>query len=439
MFSRTSMTVAVILLVFIMLFSGCSGIEMDADALMTAPALTEEQAKLNAAISDVAGDTYYPRYPSNGSYSSSFMFYDIDDDGQNEALAFYSTDNENIKANILKNRDGSWVSVCEVTGQGSDADSVYFADMGDGLSTIVIKWENDIGIYHFINERLETVFSSSCDGVQLEDMNDDGSTDIVVFSGTLYGKSSVRILYCETGDLVISDSTGLNANYDQIYSTVCGKNGDGKTGLFIDSEIYDGIYLTEFITLEDGGAERYTIADFAHEEKEVIGDMAAVTLVSSYGKRGIYARNTGAACEDVDRDGIIEMPVEVREDSASEGEERLFFIDYMQYDGKGLKSVWHGFANADRGYRIQLPDSWDDSVTVFAGDSAGECVFATYEGETIMSVKAVRSGEYQDRYDDSYTVLYETPYVKYCAKVSVPKGNAYYISPEMLSSLFETI
>ena len=85
---------------------------------MQPPSLTEEQAKLNDALKSVIGDSFYLKYPMNEGSNSAFMFCDLDEDGTEEALAFYSVreDENGTRINIMKNTGGSWTSVYEAAG-----------------------------------------------------------------------------------------------------------------------------------------------------------------------------------------------------------------------------------------------------------------------------------------------------------------------------------
>ena len=65
---------------FAVAFSGCSAFETDTEALMQPPSLTEEQAKLNDALTNVIGENFYLKYPLNGGSNSAFMFCDLDGD-----------------------------------------------------------------------------------------------------------------------------------------------------------------------------------------------------------------------------------------------------------------------------------------------------------------------------------------------------------------------
>ena len=75
---------------FCLAFSGCTVFETDTEALMKPPVFTEEQEKLNSALANILGESYVLKYPENGETNSAFVFRDLDGDGTEEAMAFYS-------------------------------------------------------------------------------------------------------------------------------------------------------------------------------------------------------------------------------------------------------------------------------------------------------------------------------------------------------------
>ncbi len=105
-------------LLFILLsLGGCSRLQTSIEDLMSPPVLTQEQAEIRDALSAVSGenDIKY-KYPQNGQYRSSFIFYDIDSDGSEEALVFYqsASKGDSTWINILdRSEEGKWISVCE--------------------------------------------------------------------------------------------------------------------------------------------------------------------------------------------------------------------------------------------------------------------------------------------------------------------------------------
>lgn len=421
-------------------FSGCTTFESDTEALMQPPSLTEEQAKLNAALTEVIGENYRLRYPSNGGSNSAFMFFDLDGDGGDEALAFYSVDDESTRINILKQKEDKWVSIYEAAGAYGDAASVRFAETGPGDRTLIVKWEQEVSVYRFADSRLETVYSAFCDGIEMADLSGDGYEDIILINSSYSERPLAKVLYRGEEGLVITENVGITAEYDKIVSTAVGKTGDGKMGFFIDSRVYNSnnIYLTEIITLENGAASRSTIANYiAYEPEEEEG--GTVTLVSKLGPRGNYLRNTAAYCEDVNGDGIVEFPVELREDIATQSNEKFYYIEYMKYDPEieDSKPVWFGFVDAENGYRFELPRNWGEKISISYNFSTGEYCFTNEaNGAEVLRLRSALSSEYQDRYEENYELIGESGTKAFYAHVSAQENDEYYLEQETLTERF---
>lgn len=420
---------------FALAFSGCSAFETDTEALMQPPSLTEEQAKLNDALTSVIGDSFYLKYPQIEGSNSAFMFCDLDGDGSEEALAFYSAgdDSSGTRINILRHSGGDWVSVYEAAGSTGDISDVYFLDTGKE-KLLVVKWDKEVGIYEFVSDRLEQLYMSPCDGIELADMNGDDVLDVLVFGGSYDNRCTARILYSGGDGMEISEAAYINAEYANIYSTAVGGLGDGRRGFFVDSKIYDNIYLTEVLVLEGKRTLRYTIASFIVEEEESSGTGFVIS------KRGMYARNTAAVCTDIDGDGVIEMPVEIREDTVttdSYDESRLYFIEYVKYDGTDALPVWYGFANGEDGYVFRLEKEWSDGVAIRYNADFDEYSFIdTEKGEEVLSIRSASAGAYRDIYEDNEVLAGKNGTKAFYVTVRAKEGDRYYISPESCKERF---
>lgn len=429
---------AALALAMVFSLSACSGLDLDAESLMEAPSLTAEQAKLKEAISLVAGDGYSPKFPSNGEYSSAFMFYDIDGDGADEALAFYSVQDGSVKANILRFDGTDWRSQYEIPGAGNDVECVYFADVGDGFVSIVIKWESEIGIYHIDGNALDTVYSASCDGVVIYDMDRDGNDDIVMFSGSIFLRPNVRIMYSRDGKLMDPETVYINSRYSEIFSMEFGPMGNGQYGLFLEAEIHEGTYITEIITFDGTTADCYTVTRNVEYDEAGDEESAKVTLEMNE-SRGYYARTSPYVSCDIDGDGIVEIPVEIRRPGDVSVENGFYYLDYMRYDGTELSTVWHGFESAEDAFRISLPARWDEDITASKSSNENEYVFEKYDGTEIMRIKVMKSTEYRDIYDNTYSSLGKSMGTEYFLKITDEHGLSEFSDGIGMAERFEII
>ena len=101
-----------------LLLSSCAGADAGLEGLMLPPKLTSEQSELYSALETAAGtENLRLRYPKSGEGSSAFIFRDIDADGADEAIVFYSTqDSSATRINILRKTAEKWVSVYDMKG-----------------------------------------------------------------------------------------------------------------------------------------------------------------------------------------------------------------------------------------------------------------------------------------------------------------------------------
>lgn len=419
--------------------SGCNVLETDTEALMKPPVFTEEQEKLNAALAEVIGESYTLKYPKTEDINSAFIFKDLDGDKIEEAMAFYTLFDESTRINVLKNNNGNWISVYEAAGFYGDIESVDFANISDESCAIVIKWNQEVGIYRYKNERLQTLHSDSCEWIEISDINGDGFSEVIIIDRNPMNKSTLKIVYAGDNGVNVTDDISIHADYEKIYAKGNGKLCEGKNIYFIDSEIYEGVYLTEIFTLENGEAKRLFIADFVNyddDENKNDEQNVIVSVGGGYGERGIFLRNTKVCCMDINRDGIIEMPVEYRDDYAQQSSDEIFYLIYMQYDGNDSNAVWNGIANTECGYLFEVPEIWNENITIKFGSSTDEMIFTDKTtGRVIYEIFAVSKNDYQDKYEE-YVLASEDKSKNYYIKSHVDEKNKYYISPEKYAESF---
>ncbi|MBQ7124575.1 MAG: hypothetical protein IJO01_08225 [Oscillospiraceae bacterium] len=430
-------------LAFCMAFSGCTVFETDTEALMQPPVFSEEQEKLNAALTKVAGEGYNLKYPASGGSNSAFIFKDLDDDGVDEAMAFYSTDGSNTRINVLKQNEEGWVSVYEAAGFTGDIMNIEFADIDKNSPAVIISWADEIGIYRFENNRLKELHSSECYGSDIVDMDGNGFSDVVIFKGSAMDRNVVNIFRIYENKPAVTEDVIIHAEYSGIYSSKTGDIGDGRTAYFIDCSISEGVYLTEMIIIEENTAKEFTIDDFVEDETAEVpetpeeSDGSTIIIIGgSLGKRRIFTRNTAVSCMDTNGDGIMELPVEVRDDYAQEASDTVYYLEYMQYNGVNSVPAWHGVANTESGYLFTLPRPWNSAATAVIDSASGELSFVSAEnGETVLRVHTVLKSDYQDKYEDYVLAAESEDHYFYVEALADPESN-FYIDPITFEDCF---
>ena len=245
--------------------TGCSHLQTSVEDLMSPPVLTQEQAEIRSALSRVSGDSEIKyKYPQNGDYRSSFIFYDIDSDQVEEALVFYQSPSKGDSTwiNILDRQDGQWVSVCETPAPDTTAsiDFVSFEQLTDSQTvSLVVGWEDarsgkTVIAYNYDSGRLLPIFERDYTELAITDLDGNGSTDLVLF--TQQAQSMLVFLACKTENgFETVDSIQLARSIVSFDNILSGRTAAGTAALFLDStvDLYESPFqITDVLSAKRG-------------------------------------------------------------------------------------------------------------------------------------------------------------------------------------------
>ena len=439
--------------------SACSSFTTDTDALMSPPKLTEEQSLLHSALREVVGEDYRLKYPkADGDANSAFLFRDLDRDGEDEAMVFYAADSAegDTRMNILKKTDGVWYSVYEVSTSSADVSSVDFAQTGAERETVIIGWKisagDEIGVYRFDGLSMETLYTGKCDAYRVVDLNADGLDEIAVFTGSSSGRYQARMLYEESGAVELTNSVRVSCPASSFLKITEGDLERGRRALFLDSEVSEGVYTSEALIYGADTLERLTPS---------LGESGSggITVVDEIVIKKTL-RYAGVLCGDIDGDGLIEVPRAYSEkdlggtpgeSSASAAEEpeevepesgETNPICYVKYEDGDFTVCWVGVADAGNGWMFEFPEDWLGEVTVEPYRAYNEWRFlapASAGGYEILRIRASGVGEYQDRFEESYTLIAQSGGTNYYMSIAAEGGAAYYLSTDACIRRFRLI
>lgn len=139
-----------------LLLSACSSFQPNLTDLMQSPKLTEEQAEIYEALTNAADvSDVQLKYPKSGDYRSAFVMFDLDADGEDEALVFYNMPSwgGNVRIMVLDHQQDEWVSVYDAVGEGTDVTEVDFqvltASGGTACSSVGSRGPARIPVFLF--------------------------------------------------------------------------------------------------------------------------------------------------------------------------------------------------------------------------------------------------------------------------------------------------
>lgn len=370
---------AVFAIVICLCLSGCSIDVSSVEGLMRPPKLSGENSLLQEAFEkylNLSKNTIM-KTPISGENRSSFLYYDLDNNGVKEAFAFYSdvSVDENACAAIFKFVNNEWQLVSNIKGSGEDIFEVDFADInGDGCLELVICWtylktgESD-NTASFTNsgERIMSVYSYNGNSTTLittqpfskmlvGDFNGDKSDEILLVSVDLSEKSKRtigRILgFNSNYDIVRSYDLILTSmidvlNIDKDTVTV---EGEKHTRIFVDGGISETAVITD-------------VVDISHSDFEITLPLYETNI----SEKPLTIRDVSTLSADIDGDGEIEIPTVENLPYSSvinnESSRNLSLTIWSKVENGELITEYKCLMNSLNGYMFIFPEEWINSIT----------------------------------------------------------------------------
>lgn len=423
---------------------GCGNVQLSPEELMRPPVLTEEQTEIYNAAEQVIGSDVVFKYPNVDGVHSAFVMHDYDEDGEDEALVFYQTsEDENTRINILDKQNGTWRSVGDVEGSGINIDSLAFASLcQQGSVELIAEWSNISGntrvltVLTLENGRLETLFSNEFSSKAVLDIDRDGMEEILLLTGNSGARQALALLVkgADDGTLTVASSCTMSPDtyeYVQLLKTV---TSGGEVALVVDGRVTGGAMVSELLTLERGKLVNLIYSENPLEDK-TYETYRAYEVLSA----------------DIDYDGSVEIPALSplpNSDSATVAMEMMYLQNWMKFVDGAFQTALSIVVNENYGYYVIFPERWKDRVTVlterpnewsFVAYSYGEDGrVLTFEQE-ILRVLVFAKTEYYDEFDtNSFEKIYENEKYEYFISINYT-GNELQLTAEEISELFVPI
>ncbi len=367
---------ALLLPVLVVLMCSCTVFDVfSVDSLIRAPKLTGENAAIQQAFEKAVGSEISLVNPLFGTYRSAYVLYDYDHDDIDEAVVFYSrNDNpEEIRLNVLDCEDKKWYSVYDTAGNGSEIYKVDFVNLDrESDDEIAVTWtlsdskrSKTLSLYKLVsggNDAPEKVLSQLAAVQMIDytvcDIDYDGQNEVFYTYATLDGNSTLfnaaifRMDAQTMSPLPLSD-VGISKNIDQII----GFKSDIKDAvytIYIDCIATDGRYFTEILSY-----------DYSNN--------ALVRPLDSDGRLLTERtfRYDDILCADKNGDYMIDIPVQTEypgshyEDENGQTGGALYITSYMQLSDGELICTAKYYRNNYCGYSIRIDDFWEETYVIY--------------------------------------------------------------------------
>lgn len=432
MIKRISAAILAFLIV-IFGFCGCSGLHLkSADSLMRPPVISGVDSELKSAFEAAVASknksgapsviTLLP--PSSGDYRSAFILHDIDVDGEDEALVFYSMQDDQSKChmNVLDCIGGEWVSVADFSSSGSSINFVRFVQMNANVAPAILVsqsiYENDsskvLSVYTCTPSSDRFSVKNICTEVytviENTDVDSDGQLDIFIiqqdFSNNTSPQAIAKVLKMNNSGLIEElGSAKLDGGISSYVSVKTEKvNESSPMRIYVDALKGETQMITEVIYWSSAG-------------KSLITPMFNVETQSNI----ITRREENLRSQDFDGDGVIEIPSQTvlpggrRYMSPKNLYQQMYITDWIEIKSDSDFDRFESLVNARDSYIVNYSGIKNivGSFTVYAYDSSRTLIFREYGaasesvGDELFSIVSATKEQAQEKKIDKSCYLIE--------------------------------
>jgi len=416
------------------LFGGCG--MRSAQEMYALPRRSQEYSQLQAAIdSAMVGLTYSA--PTMGDNQQPVQMADLDGDGVDEYLIF-AADNSTRPLKVLifvETENGDCRLVETIESNGSAFEQVEYVEFDDrpGCELVIGRQVSDavlrsVSVYNFRGGSAEQQLLIGYSKFLTCDLNQDGCSELMVLRpGEGEIQRGMAVLYSWLdGQIQRSVETELSRDPSNIRRISQGVLQDGTPAVFVASAVDDSAIVTDIFALQE---ERFANIAYSAEAETSIR-----TLRNYY----VYA-------EDIDEDGIMELPglIPMKPISEWQSSDQDFLLRWFSVDADGREmDKRYTFHNFTEGWYMELPSALATRVTVDQRNQT--CYFNVWDPffeqtDLLFTVYTLTgSSREEDAVSDGRFLLHRTETVVFAAKLEYGAAE-YEISEEMLKERFRLI
>ena len=417
-----------------LLFTGCA--LRTVEEMYALPRRAEEYSQLQSAIdSAMVGLTYAA--PLSGENQQTVQMADLDGDGVEEYLIF-AADNSSKPLKVLifaQMADGTCRLVETIESNGAAFEQVEYVQFDErpGCELVIGRQVSDqvlrsVSVYAYQGGSAEQLLLIGYSKFLTCDLNKDGRSELMVLRpGEAETQRGMAVLYSSRGGQVErSVETELSKDPSNIRRITQGSLQDGVPAVFVASSADASAIVTDIFALREN---RFTNIAFSSE-----ADTSVRTL-----------RNYFVYAEDIDEDGILELPglIDMKPIADWREDDQDFLLRWfsMDVDGREMdkRYTFHNFLdgwymelNSALATRITV-DQYNDTYYFNVWDTVYENASPLY---TVYALTGVDREE--EAVKDGRFVLYRTEAAVYSAKLE-QAAEEYEITEETLIAQFHLI
>ncbi len=395
-----------------LLLTGCSF--RSVDQMYRLPKRSEDYNDLQTAIDAAMSGLEYCA-PLKGEQRQTVQMADLDGDGQNEYLLFAKGGSDTpLRILVFDYLDGKYVHVDTIESTGTAFDQVEYVQMDaeGGVEVIVGRQVSDqvlgsVSVYTFSGGEAEQLVTTSYTKFLAVNLDRDVHSELLVIrpGPTETDRGVVELYSITAGNMERSVEVNMSSPADKLKRILTGKLHGGQTAVYVASAVDDQALITDVYAVVDG---TFTNVTFSNESGTSVQTM----------------RNYFVYADDIDADGVIELPylLDMQPLSENRGADNHHIVRWyaMTPDGGEVDKLYtyHDFVG---GWYMEMDSHLASRVTV--SRSGNEYTFHLWDdsrqfSEKLMTV-SVLSGQNREEQAsmNNRFVLLKTDTVIYTAAV----------------------
>ena len=397
---------------------GCSLADKDSIInLLSSPRLSERENAIVTAIKNYLGYDIILKYPKQGADLSPVQIVDLDDDGQDEAVALYSapSNSSNVRIAVLSRTEEGWSVDYEGEGFGSEVYSLSFERLKkDEPCRIIVGYtfsdtsEKLLSVYFISDRKIEDVETFVCQDFLVYDVTGDSIVDIVL-AGVNADNQHTRIsVYSTNQSSFLTSIASMEISVPNAKVTAISPSlNDFAENKAIVLDYYDTnrlVYTQAFY---------YRLSDF-------------VTILPPDVVQKVWDYPYPLCSMDVDGDGYLETPTVI--DDARAQSKDLKFMEWTNFLLTNPERKYFGFCRAQSGLYFPLPDEWQGHILLSDGREENTWLVAqTSTGKILVTREVLEIGEDVQEAENTVFSNIGTVQIKLTFDESVSKDQRDYI------------
>ncbi len=416
-----------------LLLSGCT--MRTVEQMYKLPRRSDDFNDLQSAIDSAMSGLEYSAPPS-GENRQTVHIADLDGDEDAEYLVFAKGSAERpLRILIFNEVDETFTHIDTIESNGSAFDQVEYVQMDDGPGVEIVVGSQlsdqllrSVSVYTFADGHIQQMMTANYTKFLTEDLDKDGLYELFLLRpGQSDTDNGIAELYrVSDGVMERSNEVNMSAPPDKLKRILVGKLHDGASAVYVASTAGETALITDV----------YTIVE---------GKLANVSFSNESGTSVKTMRNYYVYADDIDSDGVVELPYLISMQSLDEesGSDRQELIRWyaMQSDGTEIDKLYtyHNFVG---GWYVELDSSIASRVAV--QQTGNTYAFYLWDEQfryqqPVMTIYAL-SGQNREAQsqEEGRFVLYKTESITYAAslKIAAPACN---VTQESLLRAFHLI